>query len=225
MDEYENSARKLGVNFNHDLSVRENWEAADWLKEAWWLLCGEKQRECYRNCGANQRRMNALEHEIKLETLDRLFTSELIALGISTSPTLDSEPCQIPPIRFRPGGCTVDWDANAIQGSGRRYVSVALCRSTPETSVQPLSDHMPPGVTKGRGGRPDTYGFAAEVLRDLHRIEANRQLSAEKLHPTFAAAVEMRFPPSEYQMRPPSLRTLRNHLRRYRQDTAQTGNN
>jgi hypothetical protein len=87
-----------------------------------------------------------------------------------------------------------------------------------------IATHSPDNTTR-RGGRFNTYILSKAVLAQISQDPALILLSAEKLHERFSKEFIQMFPPSEFQIATPSVRTLRSQLSRFRQEVAKTGEN
>jgi hypothetical protein len=172
---------RYGAEFDPSIDLRENWKAAYPLCEAWWLLCDEEQREEYRNSGDNEAKSAFLEKMIKAEVLDLVFYDKLVALGFLVSPLLENEPSEIPSTFFRHEYRQVDWEASVVEGPGRRYEQVALCRAAQPADANSAADANPDGAIAAsspsssgtkRGRTPDTRFFEA-ATRVLMREQAD----------------------------------------------------
>lgn len=76
-----------------------------------------------------------------------------------------------------------------------------------------------------KSGRPSIYSKVKAVLNVLYKSESNRTKSPAKLLSLFRAEFEKQFPISEWEIATPSERSLRNYVKRYRQELAESGSN
>lgn len=222
----------------------ELWEFGSPLDHAWFHFASEEMRIQYREA-RGERPMSALELLMQGEVRQRLADGRLRALGIAMPPGPKIYPEVISPFLFAAQHTAIDWTMSALEGLGCKFSEVRVVHvdespnnegaapssalsllNFPDGSVgSPTLQILSPTGVKGKGGRRDTYPYSEYVLRIIYKRQANRDLSAEKLHSTFKAEFERQFPAAEYYISAPSIRTLRDQLKRFRQDSAETGSN
>lgn len=204
----------------------EFWQSADPLNFAWFGFAPDRLKEQYRDAGGNEHRTLGLRRVMEMETLAQLAHGELRAFGFRVQPDLSESVVEIPQFLFEAHDTQVDWDKSTVSGLGRRFEGVKAGITSSAASPCPLGElpvnYIPlPMGGKSKGGRRDTFHQSAQVLRCLFQIEGNRDLSAERLHPAFKVEFERQFS----AIPAPSIRTLREQLKRFRQEPAETGNN
>ncbi len=204
----------------------EFWQSASPLDFAWFGFAPDRLKDRYRDAGGDEHRTMGLRREMEMDTLAKLADGELQAFGFRVRPDLSEGVVEIPQFLFEALDTEIDWDKSTISGFGRRFEGVkAGLASRVATADQqgelPENHTSSPVAGKGKGGRRDTFPYAAQVLQCLFQIEGNRHLSAERLHPAFELEFERQFP----AIPAPSIRTLREKLKRFRQESAETGNN
>lgn len=110
---------------------------------------------------------------------------------------------------------------DTVAASGFKYDRIRV-RPASESPASATNAALPDAE---QIGRPSTFEKAKEVLDVLWRIESNRKKSAAMLHADFKSEFQNQFPLRKYQISAPSERTLRIHLKRYRQELAESGKN
>jgi hypothetical protein len=210
--------------FDPSLTIAENCRIADDLSHAAWQFAGEDHKEEYRDCGADPQRSAWLEY-VRLQDLkDALVDEEAIAFGIADhDPNIEIR--QIPSAIFTASDLRLDGERMTVEALGRTFRDVKVCLA-PIAELQTgtggeISAPAPDMWPTSKVGRKDTYPLSSMVLHRLLEDEANRQLSAERLHPEFETAFAKMHP----KVPPPSMRTLRKQLQRFRQESAEIGNN
>jgi hypothetical protein len=211
---------------NASSSLRDLWELGSPLDHAWFHFASEEMKAQYRLARDHQQ-TSALQALMEGEVRQMLANGELRAIGIALPFKTDSAPEEIPALLFAALNTAMDWVQSTIAGLGCSFEEVRVVRASKLANalstapIQAVESVKP----KGKGGRKDTYWYSARVLQILHQAEAKRHLSAEKLHPAFKAEFERQFPLAEYHIPAPSIRKLRDQLKRFRQESAETSNN
>ena len=225
---------------NDSFDSLEKWRGGVEFCFAWHRLADPYALQKYRNTTTR----GALEAEQMMmvaELWAGLRDGEFEAFGKCVAPEISNGPVLIPAHTFEfepPRGIE---DSNDFEISGWRYEGVKVVRvresdaddeAAPDIKSEPepiadavTSEPIAPVGRKRGGGRPDTYQYSESVLRALYAIDGNSKLSAEKLHPAFAVEFQRQFPRDQYQSDPPTVRTFRDQIKRYRQELAETGNN
>ncbi|MFZ1742073.1 MAG: hypothetical protein WAT93_04420 [Pontixanthobacter sp.] len=147
--------------------------------------------------------------------------NEFEAFGFQTKPTVIAGPVKIPSHVFEPHPDVELAEQNTVSVSGFEYERI---RVRPISNPQ-ASESSPASTGLGKIGRPPTYGKAKKVLNVLFQIESNRSKSAAKLHKDFDTEFQKQFPQKDWDTSTPSVRKLQDHLKQYRQELAETGNN
>ncbi len=221
------------------MSIQENWERAIPLSEAWLFFLNDGELRSQYQDASTLGATHFAETLIKGALTDRVFSGDLLAIGVPTSDAhSDAMPHLLPPNMFRHGISGIDWNGGTVEGLGRIYHAVHICcvtgkppvqtadrlASTPTAAGQPDTPTAQSRLYEPRGGRPNEYAKSASVLKALYKKHPAHSLSAAKLFEAFTVEFKRQFPYSDYQIAAPSLRTLRTHLKRFRQELAETGN-
>lgn len=210
--------------FNPDLTIYENWKDAASLDFAWFSFGTSELKEQYRNSGNNDANAASLRKLMQGDVSLAVANLDLIALGIQTTPSLDSEPIRIPPVMFASGMLHIDWEKSKIEALGRVFEEVRIC--APASQIIKATP-TPMDIPQNRGGgRPSAYQNAREILAALFaENQIYRTASPAQLLPIFNERYLFHFGQSELKIAPMSERSLRDHVKRYRQELAETGNN
>ena len=225
---------------NDSFDSLEKWRGGVEFCFAWHKFADPYALHAFRDCSSlvgQQSRQILMVADLWSGLRDGKFQ----AFGKCVAPEISNGPVLIPAHKFEfepPRGIE---ESNDFEISGWRYEGVKVVRvresdadaeAAPdiESGPEPIADAVtsepiaPVGRKRG-GGRPDTYQYSESVLRALYAIDGNSKLSAEKLHPAFAVEFQRQFPRDQYQSDPPTVRTFRDQIKRYRQELAETGNN
>lgn len=161
--------------------------------------------------------IDAYELLLMADLFGRIQEGELVALGFRIAPTVSDGPVIIPEHTFEPRP-ELDLVRNdKLQVSGYTYERI---RVLPNPKAE--EDSAEKVILKNSAGRQSTYAKSKSVIQALFKIESNRGKSAAMLHPDFEIEFKRQFPLSDWEIAPPSERTLRNHLKRYRQELEET---
>lgn len=213
---------------NSSAPLTDLWDFGSPLDHAWFHFASEAMKDQYRVAHSEQS-MLALQALMEGEVRQFLASEELIAIGIALPLQAESAPEQISALLFAARSTEIDWVRSTIRGLGCSFDEVRIVRAGKLASAIPLIQSTitapEPASGRGSGGRSDTYPYSAKVLAILFERDAMRHLSAEKLHGAFKAEFERQFPLAECPIPAPSVRTLRDQLKRFRQELAETGNN
>ena len=206
-------------------NLMDLWQNGSPLDHAWFHFASEEMKEQYRSAKTEQS-SSALQCLMQGEVQEFLACGKLRAIGIALPLIPSGAPDVISHLLFAADGIAIDWGKSIIQGLGCHFDAVRVIRArrleTANKAPQPQEFEASQSNYKiGKGGRKDTYAYSATVLAALHESKANRDLSAERLHPAFAVEFGRQFT----AIPAPSIRTLREQLKRFRQETAETGNN
>lgn len=158
-------------------------------------------------------------HELLLiaDLFARIQEGEFVAFGFKVVPTVSDGPVRIPEHTFEPRPDLELVRCDKLQVSGHSFERI---RILPRSEIE--NDKSAKPISTNLAGRQSTYAQSKIVIEMLFQTESNRSKSAAKLHPDFELEFKRRFPSSEWKIAPPSERTLRNHLKRYRQELEET---
>jgi hypothetical protein len=154
-------------------------------------------------------------HELLLiaDLYGRIQEGEFVAFGFRIAPTVSDGPVKIPEHAFEPRPELELVRNDKLQVSGYSYERI---RILPNPKAE---DHsFGKAISRNSAGRQSTYAKSKLVIQTLFQIESNCSKSAAKLHPDFEKEFKRQFPPSKWEIAPPSERTLRAHLKRFRQE-------
>lgn len=210
--------------FNPALSIKDNYLKADDIQFAAWNFAGEDHQKEYQDCARNPQRTAWLRSE-RLQLLkEALAAEELLAFGVADGDP-DAEIRLIPTSVFLASDLRMDDQELIVAALMRTFREVKVCRAI---IAQPSRDGVASGSAAAvpnsklsKLGRKDTYPLSAKVLHLLFQTEANRGLSAGRLHRDFAKTFADNYP----NVPPPSPRTLQEQLKRFRQELEETSNN
>ena len=196
------------AKFDPDLTIYENWQAAEPLNSAWFQLAPTDLKNQYRDSGDSDARTAAIRHMMEGEVQHRVGNKELIALGIQIKPSLGIGPEHIPAMMFASDAVKINWDKSEIEGLGRLLGDVRICIPIIENAEIAESDAVT--VTKRGGGRNHIYPLARIVLAELCSVNpAYLRFSAEKLEPVFNERYLKQFSTPDLKRAPVSTRSLR----------------
>lgn len=218
--------REFLRKFDSNRDAHSNWQTADGLYSSWFIYSPEELKERYRDSGKNERLSKFLELDMQMLIRERIGTGEIIALGVQISPDLKTEAERIPEILFQSADVDIDWQLGRISGFGRQYNDVRICLSDePDRPLERKSRSLAANSDR-RGGRPSQYPKIREVLQELFADHPVYQhFSAARLLKAFNDKYLAKFAPPGESVAPVSERSLREHLKAYRQELAETGNN
>lgn len=201
----------------------ENWEIAIPLNSAFDQFGDPYQRAKFREAqdvGAN------LAHKMLMfaDLFCRIYQKEFAAFGFRIQPIPSDGPIRIPYHVFDARPNVDQAEQDIVAASGYVYERVRIC---PQPSEVPelVEDHPSHQSNGGGPGRKSLYDKVKTVLAELFETPSNRSKSPEKLHPHFELEFRKQYPPDEWDIAPPSVRTLREHLKRFRQESAEIGKN
>ena len=158
------------------------------------------------------------------ELFGKLASAELEAFGFRTAPTPSDGPVRIPVHCFMSPPNLDECNDDKITSSGWHYERVKI--SPPlETKQSDIPKKFPPDGKRG-GGRPSLYPATRETLLEIYGIDPNLiKQSAEQLEIKFNKLFPRHAQDHGRQERRVESRTLRNHLKRFRQELAETSEN
>lgn len=159
------------------------------------------------------------------DTFALLQNGELQAFGFQIGPTLSDGPVPIPAHCFMQQPNFEECDVDIISASGWRYERVRIAKSSNSDDFD--IPEAAPFFDKGnKSGRPSKYAQAAETLAALVS-EDGRYIdqSAEALHERFNAKYREMNQIAGIPIAPVAVRSLRNYLNRFRQESAKMGRN
>lgn len=198
----------------------ERWENGVALGHAIIRYADPHQLSKFRNAttdGASQ----TLKWLMCADIFARIEDSQFEAFGFQIKPTVLAGPQRIPRHVFEPRPDLDLAERDTVAASGFEYERIRLL----PVNEDHLGRVASIAKTGGSIGRPSTFAKAREVLKVLFEIESNRDKSAAKLYADFQAEFEKQFPLDKWGIPVPSLRSLQDHLKTYRQKLAETGRN
>ncbi len=212
--------------FDPDLSLAKNWQTADPLDFAWFGYAPSPLKEQFENAGDHAGRTATLRRLMEAEVRGQIGDGELIAFGVLIAPELEDTPRQLPSALFEADSTSVDWGDGTVAGLGRTFAEVRVCvgqTSEPEPIVELDQADNAGRPTKRGGGRTSQYPQVREILEALFAEPSYAALSAARLLEPFNLAFLEKFQPPGGKIAPISERSLRDHLKVYRQELAETG--
>jgi len=214
--------------FDPDLSLAENWQTADPLDFAWFAYAPSPLKEQFQNAGDHAGRTETLRRLMEAEVRGQIGHGEQIAFGILIAPELEDTPRQLPSAMFQADSTSVDWGDGTVAGLGRTFAEVRVCvgkTPQPEPTVELDQADNAEKPTKRGGGRTSQYPQVREILEALFAEPSYAALSAARLLGPFNQAYLEKFQPPGGKLAPISERSLFGHLKRYRQELAETRKN
>lgn len=204
----------------------DTWQLADPLDFAWFGFAPSDLKTQYRDSGDSPGRTAALRQMMEAEVRGKIGDGELAAYGILTAPKLEDTARRIPTTLFQAQSASIDWDQGIITSLGRTFAEIRVCglemlRLEAAAFTDPVSENTP--RNKRGGGRISQYPQAREILEALLAVPSYASLSAARLLEPFNRAYLDKFCPPDGKLPPVSERSLRNYLKRYRQELAETG--
>jgi hypothetical protein len=172
--------------------------------------------------------------QIRVAKEDRLFarlrSGELVAFGFPVHKEGAVDPGPVPIFLF--DRSFAKWRKRSFVGHGRHYADVRICpsilraaeRDAP-TLEQDVGRDDGTIIAKRGGGRRSLYPLAKTVLDELFRNPVLVAKAAEPLLDPFNRIYVARFSTPDRKAAAVSERALREYLKRYRQELAETGNN
>lgn len=204
------------------MSESGNWENAAAISFAFYQLADPYQRHRYENApdiGATLAYKLLMYGDLFL----RLERGELVAWGFQIAPAPSGDPVLIPRHCFVQRPTLDECEGDIITASGVRYERVRVAVAKADAVDQPRVLTRP---KRKSSGRPSTYQAARDVLRELQNANPAHQLPpAARLLETFNAVYPKHAGSLGLMPIPLSERALRDHLKRFRQELAEIGNN
>lgn len=157
--------------------------------------------------------MDTIEFLLIADLFGRIEAGEFVAFGFRVAPIVSDGPVRIPAHAFEPRPDLDLTRCDKLHVSGHSYERI---RILPITDLE--KGKSAKSISANSAGRRSTYADSKIVIEFLFQNKSNRSKSAAKLHPDFEREFLRRFPLGEWKIAPPSERTLRNHLKRYRQE-------
>lgn len=214
--------------FDPEISLGENWRTADPLDFAWFAYAPGEMKEQLQNAGRNPGRDATLRRLMEAEVSGQIGHGDLIALGILIAPDLEDAPRQIPAALFQAHSTSIDWAQATVTGLGRTFAEVRVCvpqTRQPESSAALIRADIGEDPDKRGGGRTNKYPQVREILEVLFVESSYAAMTSAPLLEPFNRAYLEKFRPPGGRLSPISERSLRDHLKRYRQELAETGRN
>lgn len=202
----------------------EIWDEAVELNYAFFGFSDSFQREKFQNAkseGASQ----TLKILMFADLFANLASGAFEAFGFRIDSNFGNSPERIPAHCFMLRPNIDQCEADIIEASGWRYERVRVVNSNGAVTAQVTTNKsLNPG--KSASGRPSTYAAAREALLALQVSDPNIiKRPASRLIDDFNAAYLMQVDAFGLPKVGLSDRVLRDHLIRFRQELAETGNN
>lgn len=201
---------------------------ADPLDFAWFEYAPAALKNQYREAGKNPGKTETLHRLMAGEVQLKIADSELVALGVQTAPIPQDHAREISPTFFQAESTHIDWSQATVTGLGQAFAEVRVCipQTRPPEPIAELALADSGEKPKKRGGgRNSQYPQAREILKALFKEPSYAVLPANGLLDAFNRAYLDRFQQPGGKLAPISERSLRDHLKRYRQELAETGRN
>lgn len=209
------------------------WRNGVEFSHAWFEFADDNARQSFIDA-PSVKAQNGRRIMMVVDLWAKLGSGELFAFGDCVSPDISDGPVLIPGhiFEFPPPPKTGEGDD--IEVSCHRYDRVKVCRNDPDTvqckqpGFKPISTipvEIAQPLIKRPSGRKGVYAMTRIVLAYLFESPANQEQSPERLLRSFIEEFERRFPFATFQTPTPCLRTLRNHLNKFLQESAGTGKN
>ena len=157
-----------------------------------------------------------------LELRERISNGEFIALGFPTSQIPKGVAGQIAKAFFAASSVTIDWDHDRISGLGMKIPEVRLGSANPLNANQLRSILPIPTITKIGGGRPSRYSDVKEVFEILFYDLEFRKMQSPALYELFNKEFKKRFSRPNQNIASVSDRSLRDYIKRYWRELAET---
>lgn len=202
----------------------DRWKNAIELNFAHFEFADPYQREKFR-AASTIGAIETIRHLMVADIFARIENGELLAFGFQMEPTLSDGPVQIPTHCFMQRPKFEECEADIITASGWCYERVRVAQISNVDAMEAYQPVSTPAL-KAKVGRPSKYRQAAETLRAL-ASENPRYIeqSAEGLEKSFNEKFKEMHHLKGVAVAPVSPRALRNYLKQYRQELAESGNN
>ena len=205
------------------MDALETWENGAPLSEAYDDYSDPIQRDKFRRANTPGA-IAAFKGLMYAELFESLSREEFIAFGFRNDLPPEAPPAQVPAHWFKERPKVEDCDCNVIVISGWRYERVKIVKVAYLPQLPTPTFGQPTHVPKV--GRPKTEEAALTVLRLLHDKNPTEQLPpASRLLERFNALYPDQARSMGLQCAPLSERKLRDHLKIFRQQLANSSNN
>jgi hypothetical protein len=202
----------------------KKWEEGFELSYAFFKFSDPFQREKYQSSDADGP-IYVIKSLMFAELFGHLASEEFVAIGFRTDPSVGDGPEKIPAHCFTLRPNVAECEADVISASGWRYERVRVVDLTDQSRVSILEDPTPL-ASNGKRGRTSTYPLTRRVLLMLWEKDPRYiDQSAERLRDVFNAEYLANGQPGGIRLSPLSTRSLRDHLKRFRQELEETGKN
>lgn len=203
------------------------WRLGTALGRAWFKFGNEREKKLFRQHRGTSTSLVHMEN-LAADLFSQIAAGELTAMGYRLAPSVSDGPIVIPYDSFLepPTEGWIDghlamsgWTYERITVLTRKQLSLSTVRPTPPTAAPIQGSQL---NRETRPGRKSSYDFCLSVFRLLDETEPSlMKLSAEKLVGPFRRHYNEFHREAAHEMPAPAVRTLRNHLKRYR--SAETG--
>lgn len=200
------------------------WEEAVELNYAFFGFSDPFQREKFQNAkseGAGQ----TLKLLMFADLFANLASGEFEAFGFKIDSNFGNLPERIPTHCFMQRPNIDQCEADIIEASGWYYERVRVVKSSDSATAKTLPNQSI-NPSKSAPGRPSTYPAARMALFALQKSDPDIiKRSASRLLVDFNAAYSKQVSAFGLPVAGLSERALRGHLKQFRQEMAETGNN
>lgn len=202
----------------------EIWEDAVELHYAYFGFADPFQREKFRDA-QGEGAILTFKLLMFADLFANLASGEFEAFGFRVDSNFGNLPERIPTHCFMQRPNIDQCDADIIEASGWHYERVRVVKSSDGARVKNLPNQSI-NPSKSAPGRPSTYPAARMALLALQKSDSNIiKCSATRLLFDFNAAYLKQVSAFGLPVTGLSERTLRGHLKQFRQELAETGNN
>ncbi|MDO7834356.1 hypothetical protein Q4610_04795 [Sphingobium sp. HBC34] len=201
----------------------DNWLRSLELNVAYFDFTDQYQRQKFREVAALGP-MLAYKTLMCADLFVQLSGGKLKAWGFRLEPTPSDGPVPIPAHCFIERPNVEECDVNIITASGWRYERVRIAIVENGDNFDATENLLP--ATKSKAGRRSTYPAVKAALASIHSIDpAKIEWSAGQLLDEFNSVYADYAPAMGFPSRTLAARTLHDHLKRFRQELAEIGNN
>lgn len=200
-----------------------NWLGASELNFAYYDFTDPYQRQKFKKATAPGP-MLAYKMLMCADLFAQLSGGKLKAWGFCVEPAPSDGPVPIPEHCFMQRPNVEECDKNIISASGWRYERVRVAIAERDDNFH-VAGNLPSPATSN-AGRRSTYPAVKAALARIHAVDpAKVEWPAEQLLDEFNSVYADYAPAMGFQSRTLAARTLRDHLKRFRQELVEIGNN
>lgn len=220
----------MAVKFNSKISNYENWKNGYELNFAAFRYGHAHEIEAVRTALTIDKTIY-FKIFLYASLFELLQSGKLIALGYRDDLPPNDDPDVLAKRCFMDRPKVDDCDNDTIQTGEWKYTDIRILKSGENEPANlaesnPTKEAVAPKVGKRGGGRHSLYPKARFIFKQL--FDTNPQyseMSADRLLEIFNEAYLLLYSDPSLAVAPVSARALRNYLKEYRQELAETGNN